>query len=200
MTLATIVSLISGMIVIVGAWFALIVFIPADRRSRFRYELWDLHDQIVDDVLDGRMPRDAGVAEVLRTVHIAIENARHASFLKFALMPKDGLDERLRTYLEARSTRFATYTKEQRDRFRSYEERFAKATLVYLLTGSPSGWASMTFRVPYFSVKAVFTSEPRVREAVRSELLDEKAKRAAVREYWSLRDDRFTRRASAVAC
>ena len=124
-----------------GVIYLVLYALPQMQHSRFRHELWDLRDAIVDDLLDDRLAMSREVRELLLRVHLAIKYApEHTmrSGITSALLLRDAQNvPNLRKTLEG-----ARLPHEERVRLLMHFETLQKSTVHHLLFGSPSGWAA----------------------------------------------------------
>lgn len=148
------------------AWILVVVALPRYFRSAFRYRLWRLRDDLVDDVLSGNLPDVSSVREMRKRVEVGI---RYADDLTLATV----LVSAWATHASGFTVRQERKIREQEARRREeltakelvlvdqYESRLTKASVVHVLTGSPSGWIGVLLAallsplvaVVYFGIK-----------------------------------------------
>jgi hypothetical protein len=122
-----------GLAIAVGAWASVLFFIPNALRSIFRYNLWALRDQVVDDVLDGEVPRDQAMALVKR-IEFTIQNAADLSVLNLWAVHRATRNVRVPEPL-------AVY----HPRLKAYARKWHSLSFRYAAFGSPSGWIAFVF-------------------------------------------------------
>lgn len=121
----------------IAGWTGVIFVIPWCQRSRYRYRLWQMRDQIVDDVICNKIPSHPAVVELVARIetHIrCVDSFTLASTMTEYIgrrafeLPVDGsLDVTL-----LGSTEGAIISR--------YLSEFNKAKVRHLFVGSPSGW------------------------------------------------------------
>lgn len=112
--------------------------VPNLQHSRYRHALWDIRDDIVDDVIEGRLTLNKATQELLLRVHLAIRFApEHTirSGLTSALLLRGQEIPSLEKILTGK----AVPTGEQA-RLLEHYGALQGATLHHLFFGSPSGW------------------------------------------------------------
>ncbi len=161
-------------LVVVVLWAALLFFVPSCLRSEFRYRLWQLRDNVYDDVLAGRLAD----SELTKLFIIEIEQViRYSRFYTLVdawvtpRSPKEIIDARRRFVTEQKQLLSADHLR----RFEKYERQAGRVVLRHLLFGSPMGWvlfaaASLIFLVEGI-IKVGFTdpisyAKEKVKDAV----------------------------------
>jgi hypothetical protein len=147
------------------AWVSLFKWVPACMRSLYRHALWQLRDNLVDDVLSGRLPYESGVRSQLRLIEAGITHAHECTVGRilitywWMLRAKASVDvASLRVDVEG-------LTEEQALHLRSYEDRFRSCTFRYLFLNSPAGWFAFLWVPPAFVLYRLFR---RVRPVMRT--------------------------------
>lgn len=124
----------------VSAWAIVWFHIPNTMHSRYRSKLWEIRDDLVDDLIFSRLHRSAPALALLDVLETTIRYVPRHTITDVgiaALMLRDedvpGLMDRLLSDEVPPS---------ERVRLTSYLTRFADVSLDHLLWGSPSGWTA----------------------------------------------------------
>ncbi len=122
-------------------------------KSRLRYQLWAIHDQIRWDVHAGVLPgKSQAVGDLLASVGTTIRYPQ-------LFTPFRSLSFMMATrHLEGPQKRpegTSGLTELQAQRVESYRARFQTTRLRWVLTGSPSSWLLLPFLLPVASAVAL---------------------------------------------
>lgn len=112
--------------------------LPNLQHSRYRHALWDIRDDLVDDLLDGRLAMSKASRELLLRIHLAIRYApEHTirSAVTSAILLRGVEITALRKILTSKAV-----PPDQQKLLLAHYEVLEKATVHHLLWGSPSGW------------------------------------------------------------
>ncbi len=148
------------------AWIGLFILTPLNLRSLFRYRLWRLRDDIVDDVLAGRLPREPAVTSLITATESLIQNARCVTWTTWLLSPNVPEEYRLayRAHIE---TSFNRLSPDQQARLSEYRKNLEACIVRQMTVGSFSGWLlGATFLTGFFIMGLVLfarrsTANPR---------------------------------------
>src|SRR5688572_7000539 len=80
--------IVAGCVLLVVLWAALFVYAARVCRSVFRYQLWRLRDEIVDQVFAGVLPHENSAVDVLlRSVEANIQGASEITMARWMIYP-----------------------------------------------------------------------------------------------------------------
>jgi hypothetical protein len=125
---------------LIWAWLTVVFIIPAASASRLRHTLWALRDEIVDDVLFGRLDDSAAAQHLLRGVEGAIRVAPQMRFITTAPLFLTQDADRVQAAANARYREMALLDEAQQDRLVDYMDRYLRACARRILIGTPSGF------------------------------------------------------------
>jgi hypothetical protein len=128
------------------ASYLFFMVIPRSNRSLFRYDLWKLRDDVVDDVLAGRLPDSRLTQEFIASVETTICAAPSLSLVKWILlptMPKPLAALRRESVQKER----ARLTPDQLRLFDEYQTKFRDTFTHHMICASASGWLAFLFVV-----------------------------------------------------
>src|SRR5207248_665129 len=106
--------------------------IPSALRSLFHHRLWRLRDEVIDETIAGRLPREAAIA-FARRVETTISAATELTPVRLAAF-----------YLAMRHEKLPEPPKLPPE-MKSYEAVWAQELMHQVFTGSPSGWILLPF-------------------------------------------------------
>lgn len=150
-----------------AVWVGVVLLVPRNLRSIFRYRLWRLRDEVVDDVLAGRMPHSPLIRSFIGGVEGIIEHASHVTLLRALCIPvSPALVRKHRGFV---FTHFRELSKDERAKYKSYEKSMRSIVMRRLLLGSVSGWAFLVaiFPVAYAVEVVKATREASLRAVLR---------------------------------
>ena len=128
-------GLLAGLIVV--SWYALFVAAPATFRSTYRYSLWVLRDELVDDILSGRISPSPSAMALKDTIESAIRQASSFTLQRVLLATlfarRSGIDT-------ASPQQIQGLTSQETSQLRAYDGRLLKVSLHHLFLTSPLGW------------------------------------------------------------
>lgn len=119
--------------------YVILIQVPNVQHSLFRHQLWALRDEIVDEILAGRLKRDRSVEMLLSLIEtgihdapshtmmsgwVAVRNTRH-------FLPRGAVDDIV----------LSGQAGPERHRVAEHLARYRKISEHHLKTGAPSGWA-----------------------------------------------------------
>lgn len=123
--------------------YVALVKVPSVQHSYFRHSLWALRDDVMDDVLAGRLRRDERTAMVLALTTIGIENAKRHTLLAAWVNVRHA-----RHLVDPDMIHTIVLGGEggpERERLAEYLTRYRRISERHLYSGAPSGWAYWTF-------------------------------------------------------
>lgn len=125
------------------AWFSLVKVVPDCATSRFRYRLWQLRDELVDDVRHDEFSNGERARRFVSSFEWAIEQAADLSALNLILLHisrphSDRADPLALDGLDPADAQ----------RLGAYREKFEVAVATKALLGTPSGWIALVLVVP----------------------------------------------------
>jgi AcrR family transcriptional regulator len=131
------------------AWACLFRIVPSCCTSLFRYRLWALRDDVVDEIYAGRYDDPSGARRFVEFLETAIEAASELSALKLTLVhwSARGLTLHQASSLEE-LLGFAAMSQGDQDVVRPHVDRFQRATVRHALLGAPSGWMMLAAMFP----------------------------------------------------
>jgi hypothetical protein len=146
MTTALFINII---VLAVGTWVCVFKVIPACRASFFRNRLWELRDQLVDDIRRGEFVETQSANNLLAIIELAIDDAEDVSALNFftfeALV---GSSKAARHHDDPLRLNEQVFSDAQK--LRAVLDDFELALLTKVFFGSPSGWAVSILSFPIF--------------------------------------------------
>jgi hypothetical protein len=159
------------------AWFSVAFVVPWSLRSLFRYRLWALRDQVMDEVLAGEVSREDAL-RVLERIEFTIRNARDLTALRLL-----GLHLATRSFPRVEEPVFDD------PRVRKHNHKLAELVVNHVMWGSPSGWIASVFGTVFLFVGYVIL--PRLRRSDRRDGFSERVLEEveAASEAWRARRD-----------
>lgn len=126
-----------------GAWAGIVLILPNVLKSRARYQLWGLRDEVVDAMfLYETLPDDRYTRELVTTIEHSIRHAEKLTLLDYVFMPKPP-SEFIRRQREELAAAEARLRPEGAKRLRAFLERYERIIGSKVLFGSPSGWLAL---------------------------------------------------------
>lgn len=117
-------------------------------RSRFRYKLWRVYDQLVDDVREGRLAAHQPVREYLERLIILVEGTEMLT--PYRLIASGRLMRRADVRIRSKDP-YRGLNAESRAIMESARCQVYDAIVELFFSGSPSGWA-LTVAAPVIAV------------------------------------------------
>lgn len=153
--------------------------------SLYRHRLWRLHDRLLIDVVDGRLPaKHPAVRQLRRRLGYAVDKRRRLTMLDvlLVLVVRKTTPPEVRGYIE-RETRDCSLdglSPDQRDTVMAYRQSSATLLTGRVLTGSWLGLLVLMFMLP---VAVIAVSRQERAEGDRSASLSDVADRAVERTH-----------------
>jgi hypothetical protein len=172
----------------VGIWLALFLWVPRCMQSVFRYELWQLHDDLTDAMETGALEEGDAADDLLDTLHAAIYHARDFTFANVAglhaICTVSGVGQ---VHVPPS---YGEVSVDGRRLLHDFERRLVAAVVRHVKWGSPSGWLAMALRpvvmLSFYVGRLFGRAETRptqmVADAVREELAVKVWSRGDVRD------------------
>jgi hypothetical protein len=143
-------SIILGLVILVAlaAWAGVIFLIPWCQRGKFRHRLWQLRDQISDDIIEGRLPHHEAVYDLRSLVDFLVKEARQVTLanmllsrITMARLPRDksSYEGTSSQGLEPQQVALLEY----------YRKLLYRTANAHLISGSVSGWFGAVLVIPY---------------------------------------------------
>lgn len=148
-----VVGFLSAMCFVV--WAGALYFLPWCARSAFRYRMWELRDDAIDDVLAGRIVPTPAVLAFIRDLENGIRVARHVSILSVLLVPTEARTATGRSRSAARAD-IQKLPADQQVLFAGYQRRMRSIVGRHLLLGSLLGWTLLAALGAFFFVKGLY--------------------------------------------
>jgi hypothetical protein len=164
MTRAESISLFFLILWAVVMWAGLIFVIPWCTRSLARYRLWELRDELYDDIRKGILPNEGAPSTLLRNIENAIR--RTVDLTMFELGPLalgSILSGHWREWVKEAGRGRTKLTDDELRLLKKYEHRFAVIILRQITFGTPSGWVG----APLLFILVLITRRRPVRYAER---------------------------------
>lgn len=120
-------------------WLCVLWIVPARLTSLYRYRLWLLRDDVVDDVLSGRLSPSDTICDFVDAIENAVQQARSMTLLKWLLTPLPP-PEYLASRMGAMERDMNRLDEEAKARFKRHLGRFQDVVMWYLLSTSLVGW------------------------------------------------------------
>lgn len=139
MTMITVLlTVVSGSIV-AAVWVLWLRALPEHLCSLYRYKLWRMRDDTVDDMIYGRLTDDPGTRRFVALLEGLIHTAPYFTFARSPFLPRV---PRAMVYQQEEecSAWLARLPSSQRQIYVERIERLRMAVTGHLLFGSPSGW------------------------------------------------------------
>jgi hypothetical protein len=134
------------------AYASLTYIVPSCARSRFRYRLWALRDQVMDEIYDGRFEKTDQARKLVAAIELVIRGADQLSLLRvwFANLVVDERDlpEHLRFELDRLSA-------SDRDRLQRHLRALHWLIIKHVFVGSVSGWIYLLATRPLHFLRLV---------------------------------------------
>ncbi len=158
--------LITFLVVSTGLWACLVLILPRSLRSLFRYRLWVLRDELVDDVIAKRIPLTDAVRDVLSTMEALIRDSKNVTLGRWLLLPRKSMQV-ASEYHKGVEAAFSAMTREEQERVSYFRQSVARAVAMRLLIGSPLGWL---FSVVFVTAKYSFALNERIKSQLTERL------------------------------
>ena len=129
------------------AWFSFFSIIPRNLEAICRYRLWEIRDELVDDVRAGKFKDEDEPRKVQYVIEAFIEAASELTPLRLGLMMAISRRHDNRVKLPAPIS-LKGLCRGDKERLGAYIVRFNSAITWRVLLGSPSGWALTLASVP----------------------------------------------------
>lgn len=139
---------------IVGFWLAFFFLIPQIMTSLYRYHLWKLRDEVVDDVALCLLPENPAVTAFISRTEQTIQNADLVSLRHFLLISP------FRGRVEEDSDEILP-NPEQQARLTGYRYRYALINAKHLFHGTPLGWFALTVAIPIVLISSAIQMQVR---------------------------------------
>jgi hypothetical protein len=138
----------------VFGWLGLVFFVPSNLRSLFRYRLWRLRDQMVDQVILGKLPPIPFVENYIRMIEVVIMRTSQITLLHWAWAPtSSSAVERFESDLREAERILSDDQKRLLEQSRG---QFQGIIVHRLLFGSVSGWGFLAVSCPIVTVVLVY--------------------------------------------
>ncbi|HEY8668564.1 MAG TPA: hypothetical protein VIL86_18095 [Tepidisphaeraceae bacterium] len=159
---------------------AMLVWVPRDLRSIFRYKLWILRDDAMDAIFAGRLDaKNPLVGNFVYTVEQIIMSSKHMTLLHETCRPSPSSD-----YMDAARLAIANELRalpeDQRHIMRDMHERLSTIVSKHIFLGSPSGWLAIAIGFILFGIR--FSSRCIVRRHTECPRADVRPIQAVYRE------------------
>lgn len=164
-----------GVAVALFAWFMLVKVVPDCGTSHFRYRLWALRDELVDEIRAGEYEDEARAQRFVAMFEWAIEQAADLSVLNVILLHLSRPHRAGRDPLDLEGLAPADAS-----RLQVYRDDFERAMAMKAL-GTPSGWIFMALALP--AALVVVPCELLFRRRNRGRALLERVRRHAVADF-----------------
>ncbi len=166
----------------VVAWAGIVYGIPRCERSRFRYDLWGLRDEIVDALLEEKVGRGAAVDHLRKQIEWTIRNADAVTPIDFALVTwsTECIDP------SHAAPDLSGLSIEDRQMINRWRKKFAIILARHLIRGSTSGWMFFWCMTPALALRNLLAR----REGQKARSVVEKRVRREVRRHPALVEPR----------
>ena len=123
----------------IGSWLAFWLVIPWCQDSIYRYKLWELRDNIKDDIREQKLPLQKDVTDLLELIE---GNIRYAKDLRVRnlILISSTQPTKIKTYEKPRGINPKQYK-----RLCEYQDKFIHSSFVHVMLSSLLGW--ITFLV-----------------------------------------------------
>jgi hypothetical protein len=129
-----VVALVSNAVL---AYICLMLIVPSCARSRFRYELWALRDELTDEVYKGHFKNTDQPRRLVREIEVVIQGAAEVTVFKMWLLTRLARNANLP---RAQLVDLNALGKGDRERLAPRVERFYWLISKQAVFGSASGW------------------------------------------------------------
>lgn len=136
------------------AWASIVFIIPSCERDVFSYHLWNLRDQMVNELyLKGNFTPSAEAKQMLGLFQTTIDNIKEISPFKFWLSRRMGYSPVLSSFQKIDLT---NDNPEEKKILLSYLERYEKELVRYAYRHTYSGWLCFILRPFGVNKRALF--------------------------------------------
>jgi hypothetical protein len=124
---------------LLAAWLGVFVCAPRMLKSMSRHKLWQLRDEIVDAIIEGRVERSEAIAVLLGRIETAIQHAEKLSLWRLMFIPSPPSE--VRGAMRAHFDKAMESVREQ-DKLAICEfySKFYNLIMGHLSFTSPLGW------------------------------------------------------------
>ena len=139
-------NVIAISIVAILGWGTLFVFVPKMLRDISRHKLWELRDELANQILRGEIDKSEAALRLLRRIEIIIAFASKLSLIWMIFIPPTP-PEVLKDIQETCAAELDAIDPSQRKILEDIHERLHHQIAVHLLA-SPSGWMVVLAAIP----------------------------------------------------
>jgi hypothetical protein len=133
-----------------AAWSGIVYVVPWCKLSQLRYSLWRLRDDIVDDLVDGRLSEHQCVHETVQDIERSLRYSQDFTLLNVFIARWCSQNDRLPRLV---GTHLSELAPEERDRLKSYRKQLFEVEAHYLLYGSLIGRLLVLLILPVVMAK-----------------------------------------------
>lgn len=140
-------TILSLVVTSLAAFAGVAVLLPYFARSVHRHKLWELRDDIIDAHLDGRLPMQGAVVDLLnviaRTIRAPHRYTMASLVASAAAFPGEFRHHMAQTTperLAEREFEMAGFDGAERALYDKFDRRLMRLTARHLVFGAPSGW------------------------------------------------------------
>lgn len=138
MQIPTAVLFVALFVCVATGWFGLFFITPWSIQSILRHKYWRLRDEVIDDVIAGRLPDSKYVNEFISSVERSISITGHITTLQLLLTPFSLYEQKGRKTTQCES--FDDLSSEMQQQMEYYYRRYLGLFAESVFYTSPSGW------------------------------------------------------------
>jgi hypothetical protein len=138
MQIPTAVMFVALFLCVAIGWFGLFFITPWSIQSILRHKYWQLRDEVMDDVIAGRLPDNKYVNEFISSVERSISATGHTTALQLLLTHFSLYEQKSSKAAQCES--FDNLSSETQQQMEYYYQRYLGLFAESVFHTSPSGW------------------------------------------------------------